>query len=68
MPPAHPPYPPELKHQMVKLVRAGRSPAELAKELSRQLRPSNDIVAEGGSCLGGHPSSAFYFFILAIGN
>ena len=32
MPPTHPPYPPELKRQMVELVRAGRSPAELAKE------------------------------------
>ena len=32
MPPTHPPYPPELKHQMVELVRVGRSPAELARE------------------------------------
>ncbi len=32
MPPTHPPYPPELKHQIVELVRAGRSPAELERE------------------------------------
>ncbi len=32
MPPTRPPYPSELKHQIVELVRAGRSPAELARE------------------------------------
>ena len=32
MPPTRPPYPAELKHQTVELVRAGRSPSELAKE------------------------------------
>ena len=32
MPPTHPAYPPEFKQQMVELVRAGRSPSELAKE------------------------------------
>ena len=32
MPPTHPPYPPELKRQMGELVRAGRSPAEPARE------------------------------------
>ena len=32
MPPTHPPYLTELKHQIVELVRAGRSPAELARE------------------------------------
>ena len=31
MPPTRPPYPPELKHQIVELVRADRSPAELAR-------------------------------------
>ena len=32
MPPTRPPYPAELKRQIVELVRAGRSPSELAKE------------------------------------
>ena len=32
MPPTRPPYPPELKHRIIELVRAGRSPAELARE------------------------------------
>ena len=32
MPPTRPPYPPELKHQIVELMRADRSPAELARE------------------------------------
>ena len=32
MPPTRPPYPSELKHQIIELVRAGRSPAELARE------------------------------------
>lgn len=32
MPKAKPPYPPEFRNRMVELVRAGRSPAELARE------------------------------------
>ena len=32
MPSAHPPYSPELKHQIVEPIRAGHSPAQLAKE------------------------------------
>ena len=32
MPPTRPPYPSELKRQIVELARAGRSPAELARE------------------------------------
>ena len=32
MPPTRPPYPAELKRQIVELVRAGRSPSELTKE------------------------------------
>ena len=31
MPKSHPPYPPELRRQLVELVRAGRSPEELAQ-------------------------------------
>ena len=32
MPKSKPPYPPEVRRRMVELVRAGRSPAELARE------------------------------------
>ena len=32
MPRSHPPYPPEFRRQMVELVRAGRTPGELARE------------------------------------
>ncbi len=32
MPRTRPPYPPEFRRQMVELVRAGRSPEELARE------------------------------------
>jgi transposase len=32
MPRSHPPYPPEFRQQMVELVRAGRTPNELALE------------------------------------
>ena len=32
MPKSHPPYPPELRRRLVELVRAGRSPGELAQE------------------------------------
>ena len=32
MPPTRPPYPAESKCQIIELVRAGRSPAELARE------------------------------------
>ena len=32
MPKSRPPYPPELRRRLLEMVRAGRSPAELAKE------------------------------------
>ena len=32
MPKSHPPYPAEFRQQMVELVRAGRTPAELSRE------------------------------------
>ena len=40
MPGSHPPYPPEFRQQMVELVRAGRTPQELAAELNPPLRAS----------------------------
>jgi transposase len=35
MPKSPPPYPPELRRRLVEMVRAGRSPAELAKEFEQ---------------------------------
>jgi transposase len=40
MPRSHPPYPPELRRRLVELVRAGRSPAELAG----QFEPSEQCI------------------------
>ena len=40
MPKSRPPYPPELRRRMVELVRAGRSPAELAEEFE----PSDQCI------------------------
>ncbi|MDA1257966.1 MAG: transposase [Chloroflexi bacterium] len=37
MPRTRPPYPPEFRRQIVELVRAGRSPAELAREFEPSL-------------------------------
>jgi transposase len=38
MPKTRPPYSPEFRRQMVDLVRAGRDPAELAREFERYSR------------------------------
>lgn len=40
MPKSPPPYPPELRRRLVEMVRAGRSPAELAKEFE----PSDQCI------------------------
>jgi transposase len=40
MPRFHSPYPPELRRRLVELVRAGRSPAELAQEFE----PSDQCI------------------------
>ena len=40
MPKSHTPYPPEYRQGLVELVRAGRSPAELAKEFE----PSDQAI------------------------
>ena len=46
MPPTHQPYPPEFKRQMVELVRAGRSPGELAKEFEPSDQTIRNWVAQ----------------------
>jgi transposase len=40
MPKSRPPYPPELQRRLVEMVRAGRSPAELAE----QFEPSEQCI------------------------
>ena len=40
MPKSHTPYPPEFRRQMVELVRAGRTPGELAREFE----PSSESI------------------------
>ncbi len=46
MPRTRPPYPPEFRDQMVELVRAGRSPAELAKEFEPSAQTIRNWVAQ----------------------
>jgi len=40
MPKSHPPYAPEVRRQMVELVRSGRTPEELSRELSQRRKRS----------------------------
>ena len=42
------PYSPEFRHQMVELVRAGRSPEELAKEFEPSAQAIRNWVAQAG--------------------
>jgi transposase len=42
MPKSRPPYPPEFRRQMVELVRAGRTPDELAREFE----PSSEAIRQ----------------------
>ena len=46
MPRTRPPYPPEFREQIVALVRAGRTPAELAKEYEPTETTINHWVAQ----------------------
>ena len=48
MPPTRPPYPPELKRQIVELVRAGRSPAELAREFEPTAQTDDPKLGTAG--------------------
>ena len=43
MPRTHPPYPPEFRQQIVDLLRAGRTPEELAREFE----PSSETIRHG---------------------
>ena len=46
MPQSHPPYPVEFRQQMVELVRAGRNPAELAREFGCSAQAIRNWVAQ----------------------
>ena len=41
-----PPYPPEFRRQMIELVRAGRSPEDLAKEFEPSAQAIRNWVAQ----------------------
>jgi transposase len=42
----HPPYAPEFRRQMIELVRAGRTPEELAKEFEPSAQAIHNWVAQ----------------------
>jgi transposase len=46
MPKTRPPYSPEFRHQMVELVRAGRDPADLAREFEPSAQAIRNWVAQ----------------------
>ena len=46
MPKSHLPYPPEVRRQMVDLVRAGRTPGELAREFEPSAQAIRDWVQQ----------------------
>ena len=54
MPKTHPPYAPEFRRQMVELVRAGRDPADLAREFEPSAQAIRNRVAAAGRREGRH--------------
>ena len=46
MPKFRPPYPPEFRQQMIELVRAGRTPEELAREFEPSAQAIRNWVAQ----------------------
>ena len=49
MPKTRPPYPPEFREQMVELVRAGRNPAELAREFQCSVQAIRNWVGQAAA-------------------
>lgn len=49
MPKTRPPYPPEFREQMVELVRAGRSPVELAREFHCSVQTIRNWVGQAAA-------------------
>jgi len=52
---SHPPYPAEFRQQMIELVRAGRNPAELAREFGCNGQSIRNWVAQAGVDSGKPP-------------
>jgi transposase len=52
---SHPPYPAEFRQQMIELVRAGRNPAELAREFGCNGQSIRNWVAQAGVDRGKPP-------------
>ena len=48
MPKFRPPYPPEFRQQMIELVRAGRTPEELAREFEPSAQAIRNWVRQSG--------------------
>ena len=48
MPKFRPPYPPEFRQQMIELVRAGRTPEELAREFEPSAQAIRNWVSQSG--------------------
>src|SRR5918992_882444 len=56
MPKTRPPYPPEFRRQIVELVRAGRDPADLAREFEPSAQAIRNWVAEANHQEGRAPA------------
>jgi hypothetical protein len=54
MPKSRPPYPPELRQQMIELVRGGRTPEELAEELEPSVQTTGFTPARASPRLSNN--------------
>jgi transposase-like protein len=61
------PYAPEFRRQMVELVRAGRTPEQLAKEFEPSAQAIRNWVAQGDRDEGRRTSAASTFPYFALG-
>jgi transposase len=55
----HPPYAPEFRRQMIELVRAGRTPEELAKEFEPSAQTIRNWVAQADRDAGRHEDGPY---------
>lgn len=58
MPRTRPPYSPEFRQQMVELVRAGRTPEELAREFEPSAQAIRNWVAQSGGMAASRSESS----------
>ena len=56
MPKTRKPYPPEFREQLVALVRAGRTPEDLAREFEPTAQSISNWVAQSDRDAGGGPA------------